>query len=115
MKKYIFIFILLVSATISFGQSAIQISIVHKEKMEDRDVLIYKLETVNKQKVDITALTKELFATTGFMDIGMSNPVCSTFTIYINSSNPLKNSTAILNTLKKYNFEISNLLKEGGR
>jgi hypothetical protein len=115
MKKIIFIFILMITSTICFAGSAIQVKIVHKEKMEDRNILIYELETVTQQKVDIAPLTKELFSTAGFADIGMSNPVCSTFTIFIDSSNPLKSATAILNTFKKYNFEILNLLKEGGR
>jgi hypothetical protein len=115
MKKYILFIALFISANMSFAQSTFKVKIIEKEKVEDRNILIYKLETIDKQKVDISALTKELFATAGFMDIGMSNPVCTTFTIYIDSNNSLKNSTAILNTFKKYNFEISNLLKEGGR
>ncbi|MFM2226198.1 MAG: hypothetical protein RJA07_2400 [Bacteroidota bacterium] len=117
MKKYLIIAMMLIFSASTFAQvnKPIKVNIVEKSAIDYRNVLIYKIETGDKSKMNMTKLVKDLFATKGFKDINMPADDCSFFTIYINGDFPLNKSTEILNTFKIHNIEITNLKAEGGR
>jgi biopolymer transport protein ExbD len=117
MKKYIIIAMMLIFSASTFAQvnKPIKVNIAEKSYVDYRNVLIYKIETGDKSKINMTKLVKDLFTTAGFKDINMPGDDCSFFTIYIDGNFPLNKSVEIINTFKQHNIEITNLKTQGGR
>jgi hypothetical protein len=120
MKKYFILVLIVIAASLKLTaqtpkSSSIKMTISEKKYVDYRNVLQYKLSTVDHSKINTIALIKDLFATKGFKDINLSDDVTSDFTIYINGDFPLNKSNEILQVFKVHNISIVDIGTKGGR